>query len=180
MRIVDSKYTKYILLFFFVFTGFWSAWMMRKAMVNLQTSSGTSQMLDILPGANNNKVYSYLDSVGNEGRDVLVSIYQFEDFIFPMAYGPFLFLAILYFIGKTYPQKKGLLLLALLPVLGVCVDYIENFSIISIIRSYPNRISLASMIGNVTLVKWILSGLSGTAMIGSFILFMLNRKAIKK
>ncbi len=180
MRIVNSKYTKYILIFFFVFTGFWSSWMMRKAMFKLKTAAGTSQMLDLLPGVDSKKVYNYLDSAGNDGREVLVSIYQFEDFIFPMAYGPFLFLAILYFIGKSYPQKKSLLLLSLFPLLGVCVDYIENFSIISIIRSYPNRVSLADMIGSITLIKWILSGLSGAAMMGSFILFMVKRKTIKK
>lgn len=179
MRIVNSKYTKYILLFFFALTIFWGSWIMRKAMVNLQTSSGTSQMLDLLPAADDNQVYSYLDSVGNDGRNVLVGIYQFEDFIFPMAYGPFLFLAILYFIGKAYPHNKGLLLLAILPILGVGVDYMENFSIISIIRSYPNKVSLAGMIGTITLVKWILAGSSGAAMIGSFVLFMVKRKAIR-
>lgn len=179
MRIINSTYTKYILLFLFIFTSFWSVWMMRKAMFKLQAASGTSQMLDILPGINKNKVYTYLDSVGNEGRDVLVSIYQFEDFIFPLAYGPFSFLAILYFLGKVYPHKKGLLLIALLSLLGVCLDYIENFSIISIIRSYPNKVALAGMIGNITLVKWILAGLSGAAVMGSFILFMVKRKSLR-
>lgn len=126
-------------------------------------------------------IYQYLDSAGENGRKELVSIYKFEDLIFPMIYGPFFFLAIVYYLRKSFPQKKYLLLLSLIPVLMVCFDYIENFSLIRIIKAYPNQIpSIATILGKITLTKWILGLISGILVLSSFSIFIRRKYFLKK
>ncbi len=180
MRFLDSKYIKPILLFSFAFTLVWSGWFMRRALDRLSKVTGSSEMVDTQPTSTPGKVYDYLDRCGEEGRDVLVSIYRFEDFIFPFAYGPFFFLGIVWFLRKGFPNRKYLLWLAVVPLLGVCFDYAENFSMIRIIGSFPEKITSASMVGVYTLLKWILL-VPSTLLLGiSFLLFLRNRNKHSK
>lgn len=180
MRFLQSKYSTYVLFIWFAFTGIWSGVMMQNAMKSLKKASRSADMLDLKPNGTSASVYHYLDRTGDEGRKVLVGIYQFEDFIFPMAYGPFLILAIAYFFFKSFPNKKYLCWLCIVPVLGVCFDYIENFSIIHIIESYPQQISTASILGKITLAKWITAGASGLLLIISLVFFITKRYFQKK
>lgn len=180
MRLLDSKYFSYILFSWFVFTGIWSGVMMQNAMNKLVKASDSKDMLDLQPNGTSESVYHYLDRTGEAGRTVLKGIYTFEDFVFPMAYGPFLFLAIAYFFHKRFPNKKYLLWFSAFPVLGVCFDYVENFSIINIIDSYPQQISSAGMLGKITLMKWITAGASVLLLVVSFSLFVAKRHFQKK
>ncbi len=176
MKILDSKYSRYILFLLFIFTLIWSVLIMPLALRKVAHATGSSTMLDTQPTSEPTGTYQYLERVGEEGRQVLLSIYQFEDFVFPIAYGSFFFFAIAYWLRKSFPDKRFLLLLSCIPLLMVYFDFAENFTIVRLINHYPNQLtSTAKTLGTYTLVKWILGLISGGIFIGSFLIFVVKK-----
>lgn len=178
MKLIDSKFFKYLLLFFFVFTLVWAGFMM-VGIQKFSDAAGTGLMLDTQPGVTANDVYQYMDRIGEDGRKTLISFYHFEDFVFPIAYGLFFFLAINYYLRKCFPKKKALLLLSLFSFFMVACDYTENFSIINIAESYPNKIPVVNYIGTITLVKWLVGLVCGICMIVPFGIFVWRKYIMK-
>lgn len=161
MKVSNSKYLKFTLLFFLVFTLGWSLGFMLPVTNQFKHASRGMQMLDLNPQWNELQVKTYLQDAGAEGRLILASIYKKEDFIFPLAYGPFLMLAMIWYSRKLELSSKRTWLWVLLPLTMMAFDYWENFSILHLLQVYPQTAAVGGYLYIITLVKWGLGGICG-------------------
>jgi hypothetical protein len=151
-----NRYVGFSAILFLIFTLCWSAFMMLPAIDQFYKTDGLDLMFDSVIGLTGTDINNLLNATTPKGRKILVSIYRFEDFVFPMIYGPFLCTAIFYSIRKKFPTHKIYLLLLLSPFIMVLFDYLENFSIIHVVECYPTQAPMANFIGIFTTIKMIL------------------------
>ncbi len=101
-------------------------------------------------------IQTAFDNLGTEGVRVWLMV-RMVDMIFPIAYTFAMVCGIMLMLRHSFPERKSLRTLTLLPIGGAIVDYIENILIASQALSYPNLsgpvIVLASI---VTIMKWLL------------------------
>lgn len=180
MRFLDSKRSKWVILFFFILTGLWGGIVMTQASKKLKAASGSTDLLDIQPKESTADIYQYLEQVGSDGRAILKKIYHFHDFLFPLIYGGFYLLSIAYLIRRISKNKRWLLFL-IVPLLMVVFDYIENFSILKLINAYPEKlVGLAGMLSAITLMKWSLGIVAGIILITSLIIHLIRKYRKKR
>lgn len=175
MKFLNSPYTKWIVLFLLALTGFWGAVVMNQASHNLIAAAGSDELLDTQLNVSVETMYAYLNKLGNNGRSVLKSIYLFHDLFFPIIYGSFYIMAIAYFINQLSRNKKWMLL-TLIPLIMVLADFIENFIIVQLINNFPNQNQvLASILGSITLIKWLLGIIAGLVLVTSILLVYIKK-----
>src|SRR5687768_17303212 len=124
MKFVDSKYLGYSVLLFFVFFLVWSLGPMKSIEKKLVNATGSKEMLDLKPSSSSGEIYDYVAKIGEPGREVLAEMYTFQDLIYPLAYGLFFAFAILYFISKSFGERKKMLWLSLPAFLMMIADYL--------------------------------------------------------
>lgn len=149
-----NKYLGYASVFFLIFTLFWSLGMMLPSINKFAKANGNREMMDLSPKKNADEVYAYMDKTTEEGRIELKNIYSFQDFVFPMAYSPFILLTLLYFHRRIGGGKKMRWICILVPITMAGFDYAENFSILSVLENYPAKVNAAENIGMFTGLKW--------------------------
>lgn len=175
MKLLNSPYSKWIVLLLFALTGFWGAVVMNQASHNLITATGSDELLDTQLNVSVETIYAYLNKVGNNGRSVLKSIYLFHDFLFPIIYGFFYIMAIAYFINQLSVNKKWMLL-TLIPLIMILADFVENFIIVQLINTFPiQNHGLASILGSITLIKWLLGIIAGLVLVTSILLVIIKK-----
>ncbi|WP_196885436.1 hypothetical protein [Aureivirga sp. CE67] len=115
-------------------------------------------ILDALFDYGKSDVDNLLEAMGEEGRKTYLFMSGIIDSVYPLIYG-FLFFFIILNLTKKMENKAYLL--AVLPIIAVFFDYIENKYIIKLINKYPNYTShdveITSML---TQGKWIFVFLS--------------------
>jgi hypothetical protein len=168
MSSVSNKYLGIGVIVFFIFTVGWSLGMMLPSINKFAKANDSREMMDLSPKNSPAAVYEYMDKTTPEGREELKTIYSFEDFVFPMAYGPFILLTLLFFHKKAMGRKKMFWICFVVPVVMVTCDYLENFSILQVIENYPNKIAVAERIGMFTSLKWAM-GLSSALILGTML-----------
>jgi len=97
------------------------------------------KVMDMLPtGYDLDYVNTLLSTLGEEGR--MVYLYQQIpiDMIYPGLFAISFCIILAYFLNKMDKLKSPFIYLCLLPVIGGTFDYLENFGIISLLKSYPN------------------------------------------
>lgn len=171
-----GKYLKLAAILFFLLTVSWSLIIMRPAISKFAKANGNNEMMDVFPKTNAEKVYEYFSNTTPEGRSALKTIYTFQDFIYPMLYGPFIFFTLIYFLRKGYPGKNKVWIGIVLPFLMVVFDYMENFNIVAVINAYPKRIPVANYIGFFTIIKWLTGLISATIVIISILKIRADKK----
>jgi hypothetical protein len=77
------------------------------------------------------------EKLGVAGRSLYSSIVGGVDMLYPLVYGLFFILILANLLKRTIGPGSKLMLLALLPILGVVCDYLENINTLSLLRNYP-------------------------------------------
>jgi hypothetical protein len=180
MSSVNGKYLKISLIFFFVFTIGWTLGFMIPATEQFKQASNGMGMLDLTPQWNQHQMQTYLNDAGTAGRQIMVSIYQKEDFIFPLAYGPLLMLIMIWYGRKLKLSSKLIWLWVLLPLTTMAVDYWENFSALHLLKIYPNIDMVGSYLYMITLAKWSLVGMGVIVITTLLVGFLFKRYRLNK
>jgi hypothetical protein len=142
-------------------------------------SASSSGSLLVLPDAHfyysPDRLISILDSFGPSGRLSFLHLHIVDTF-FPLVYGLFLVLSMIYFWGKRGGAIKTASILTILPIAAALFDYAENICmrIVSALfdqgKTAADVVALhplaASISGFATAAKWSFAALSILAVIG--------------
>jgi hypothetical protein len=180
MKVNNPAYLNFALLFFLLFTLGWSFGRMLPVSNQFKHASRGMQMLDLNPQWNEVQVQTYLQDAGTEARHILASIYKKEDFIFPLAYGPLLMLALMWLCRQLGYFTKKIWLCTLLPLAMMGFDYWENFSILSLLQAYPQPAPAGEYLYIITLTKWGLGGICGMILITLLGIFLYKKYRLGK
>ena len=97
--------------------------------------------------------------------------------MYPLINNLFLSLASLYLLQRAAPGRPLLARLALLPLLALAADYLENAGLIVLLLKYPTQLTaVAETTGLLTATKWVLQGLSLALLAGAAIGAVLARR----
>jgi len=100
-------------------------------------SSGM-KLLDMMPtGYDLNYVSELFNSLGEIGRGTYLTNQIPVDMIYPLLFGLSYCLLLGYFLKKLNKLKAPFTYLCLLPIISGIADYLENFGIIAMLKSYP-------------------------------------------
>lgn len=100
--------------------------------------SGGMKILDMMPtGYDVHYVNSLFTTLGTDGRDLYLTHQLPLDLLYPALFGLSSCLVLAYFLNKLKKLDSWLFYLCLLPLASGVFDYIENFGIISLLKSYP-------------------------------------------
>ena len=141
------------------------------------------RLLDIMPtGYNLNDVNKLFDALGTIGRETYLTRQIPVDMIYPLLSGLTYCLILGYVLKKLNKLNTPFLYICVLPLIAGLVDYLENFGIIILLKSYPDiSQSMVSIISVFTVIKFIISGIFFLALIILFAwlgIRTLNRKKI--
>lgn len=129
---------KYILPLFILFCGV-SFFIFPKYQSQLAEMAGEEvKPLDIRFSYTVDEVINDFEKLGVEGRDLYKFIVGRIDMVYPIIYGLFFILVLAYLLKKVTNPDSKFILIALLPLLGMLFDYLENFNTLSLLNNYPN------------------------------------------
>lgn len=136
----------------------------------IEGTNASVQLLDLIFNYSEEDVYVQLSAYGETGRTICVLSTLILDSLFPLFYGAFLGLILVFLFQET--RYRGFIIL---PLLIILVDYIENTHIAFLLINFPDRLPNVVYWGNLmTLTKWGLVGI--VFMTISFGFFLRNRK----
>ena len=142
--------------------------------------SNELKLLDMMPtGYDMNYVRELFDSLGEIGRGTYLTNQIPLDMIYPLLFGLSYCLLLAYFLKKLKKFKSPYFYLCLWPIIAGIADYLENFGIIIMLKSYPKltqEMVSATRIFSVT--KSILTSIFFVTLI--IILILLGIKAINR
>lgn len=93
-----------------------------------------------------------LQELGQKGRDFYLTKFFIVDFFYPITYAAFYGFTILYVLEKLENHSKTIKLLALIPVCGMCFDWLENVSISSLLATFPNDSTLLYLMATISTI----------------------------
>ena len=100
--------------------------------------SNGMKLLDMMPtGYDFNYVNELFSSLGENGRETYLTSQIPVDMIYPLLFGLTYCLLLGYFLKKLTKLNSPYLYLCLLPIIAGIADYLENFGIIIMLKSYP-------------------------------------------
>ncbi len=113
------------------------------------------RLFDMMPmGYSPEYALSLLETLGDQGRDSYLYHQIPLDMIYPLLFAIAYSLVLGYFLKKLKLLKKPYAYLCLLPIIAGLADYLENFGIISLLKSYPDFLATTVKITNYfTLIK---------------------------
>ncbi len=112
------------------------------------------QVLDTRFSYTKNEVLQLFKDLKIEGKEKVKFISGVVDMIYPLIYGILLFL--LMSKVTSYFSNKKLKIICLLPLIGMLFDYVENFSVLNMLNSYPNISETQVFISSsATSLKWL-------------------------
>ncbi|WP_255070202.1 hypothetical protein [Lacihabitans sp. LS3-19] len=116
-------------------------------------------ILDLQFGFNPERVKDIVSQYHGEAKEAYIMGAGITDGIYPAVYFCLfsIILTLVFYKWKISPWFKYL---NLLPIGLVFFDYLENYHIIKMLRTYPENIdSLATYCSFFTLIKWVLAGI---------------------
>ena len=127
---------KYIVACFVLFAVF-SFYLFPEYQERLSEAAGEQvKPLDTRFSYSADEVRVLFEQLGTEGRDIYKGVVGL-DMVYPLVYG-FLFILILaWFLKKITGPGSQWLMLALLPLIGVLFDYLENINTLKLLNRYP-------------------------------------------
>ncbi len=116
---------------------------------------GEAMMPDMNLGYSYDDILQSFDVLGSEGLNVWLQVHLL-DLVFPLGYSFALAFGITMELRNSYPERKNLRTLSLLPLFAAFFDYLENTLIASQAAAYPNLSTLViSIASGVTILKWL-------------------------
>jgi len=125
------------------------------------------QTLDVQPGYLPGDALAQIGQYGAEGRKFYILIELTADLFYPLIYATLFSLMIALVLKAGLPQSQPYQQLALLPVLMMVADYLENFSIVLMLAFFPAlSIPAAAWFAAVaSFLKWLWGGFSFLALL---------------
>jgi len=97
------------------------------------------KLLDMMPtGYDLNYVSELFNSLGEMGRETYLTYQIPVDMFYPLLFGLTYCLLLGYFLKKINKLFTPFIYLCLLPIIAGIADYLENFGIITMLKSYPD------------------------------------------
>ena len=144
----------------------------------LGSYSGGLGPIDLTFGLSPAQTYDYLTAYGPDGRSTYVIIELTADLLFPIVYGLFFSLAVALLYQRAFPADSPMQRLALAPLAGTLLDYLENIGIITMLLSYPADLSVVAAITAVfTIGKWLMLIVSLVLLIIGGVTLLMRRRA---
>lgn len=142
--------------------------------------SNGMKLLDMMPtGYDLNDVNELFKSLGEIGRETYLTNQIPVDMIYPLLFGLSYCLLLAYFLKKLNKLNTPFTYLCLLPIIAGVADYLENFGIIVMLKSYPDLSEMAVNITNTfSIIKSISTSIFFIVLI--IVLIILGFKAINK
>jgi len=162
-------------LFLFILTNIVYAIMLTVTIPEVMNYSGGMKLLDMMPaGYNADYVNALLRALGEQGRHAYLFHQIPVDMIYPLLFGVSNCLVISYFLNKLDKLHSSFFFLCYLPLFAGLFDYLENFGIITMLKSFPNNSGLLSQTTNV------FSVLKSSFTVGYFIILIITLIAFSK
>ena len=106
--------------------------------------SNGMELLDMIPtGYDLNYVSELFSSLGENGRKTYLTNQIPVDMVYPLLFGLTYCLLLAYFLKKLNKLNAPYTYLCLLPIIARIADYLENFGIITMLKSYPDLTEFA-------------------------------------
>ena len=106
--------------------------------------SNGMKLLDMMPqGYDLNYVSELFKSLGENGRETYLTNQIPVDMIYPLLFGLSYGLLLAYFLKKLKKLNTQYIYLCLIPIIAGIADYLENFGIIAMLKSYPELLEIA-------------------------------------
>jgi hypothetical protein len=143
--------------------------------------SGGMILPDMMPiGSNAKYINSLLNTLGEEGRNAYLFRQLPMDMIYPTLFAASWCLVLAWFINKLGKLDGPLFYLCLIPLAGGFFDYLENFGIILILKTYPDNADELTLITNYfTIAKSFLTTLFFIILIILVVLFVVKKSGRK-
>ncbi len=142
--------------------------------------SNGMKLLDMMPtGYNLNYVNELFNSLGEIGRGTYLTNQIPVDMVYPLLFGLTYCLLLAYFLKKLNKLIAPYTYLCLLPIIAGIADYLENFGIIAMLKSYPDLTEITVKTTNsFSVLKSISTSVFFIVLI--IVLIILGFKAIKE
>ena len=122
--------------------------------------------LDLYFSYSPDQVYTYLATLGAQGRENYTRMLLTSDMAFPVIYSLALSTALLLVLRKLLPL--GSAWLCLFPFLIVIADWLENLSLVMIMRKFPEQSDkIVAFASAFTSMKWVLVILTGSILLAA-------------
>lgn len=139
-----------IILVLFILTNIVYAIMLTITIPKVMNYAGGMKLLDMLPaGYDADYVNSLLNALGTEGRNTYLFQQIPLDLIYPFLFGITYCLLFAFIINKLNKQNSFLFYLCYFPIFAGLFDYLENFGIITILKSYPDNSTAMSQLTSI-------------------------------
>ena len=138
------------------------------------------KLLDMIPtGYDLNYVSELFNSLGEIGRETYLTNQIPVDMIYPLLFGLTYCLLLAYFLKKLNKLNTPFTYLCIIPIIAGIADYLENFGIIAMLKSYPELTEITVKITNsFSVLKSISTSVFFIVLI--IVLILLGFKAINK
>jgi hypothetical protein len=187
MKILVTYFQKYasgrVVLVTFVLTMGMYLLMLLYTIPKVESFAPGIPLFDLSPfGYSYQHASSLLAVLGEEGRSVYLYQQLPADFIYPGLFAISYSLLLTWLFAKGFNKESKIFYLAAVPVLGGLFDYLENISIITMIKSFPNLSQeLVGIASTFTLLKSIFTtGFFLLLFVGIFAFLVSRIKQIAK
>lgn len=163
----------------FILTNVVYVFMLTVTIPKTMAFSNGMKLLDMMPtGYDLNYVSELFNSLGEIGRGTYLTNQIPVDMIYPFLFGLTYCLLLAYFLKKINKRNTPFMYLCLLPIIAGIADYLENFGIVAMLKSYPELTEIAVKTTNTfSVLKSISTSLFFIALI--IVLVTLGLKAMK-
>jgi hypothetical protein len=119
------------------------------------------------------QVYEHLAALGATGRDAYTHMLLSSDLAFPVIYSMALSMALMLVLRKLLPLASTYL--CLLPFMIVITDWLENLSLVMVVRKFPEQADvITAYASSFTSLKWVLIVLTALILLTS-VAFRISR-----
>lgn len=164
----------------FILTNFVYTFMLIVTIPKTMEFSNGMRLLDMIPtGYDLNYVSELFSALGENGRKTYLSNQIPVDMVYPLLFALTYCLLLAYFLKKLDKLNAPYTYLCLLPIIAGIADYLENFGIITMLKSYPDLTEIAVKTTNsFSLIKSISTSIFFIVLI--IVLIILGFKAMNR
>lgn len=128
---------KHMLLLFICFIGMMTV--MRYFASQVQVVSGGAGIIDLTFGNSVDNVWQTMEALGEDGRNYYLTRFLVIDCVYAMFYAAFYVCSILLLLQKNKVRRKGMYVISILPVIGMCFDWLENLSLAFMLTNWTAK-----------------------------------------
>lgn len=163
---MKTRFMAVLFAFFWVLVFYYTMHSTPWFLVQLKQFSPDAGLPDLMWWYTPEQLHGLLGAWGVVGRDFYRTTLFPIDLVFPMVYGGFFIVVLLYLLKKINPRVVWFYLLPLLPAVGVVFDLLENGAVFGLSLLYPDRFDgVASLAASLTAAKWTVVALDFSAVI---------------